>query len=209
MDGDHGSMLWKNVVEKFDWNPRDTYLNSRLKPAMTLLSNVSVLEEISQKVENLGLVPLSVQARAHSDLIGHLPNHYAIDGASDASLNFWKPVDLPIRISLKLSFHNPAVRVNLRPVSNLPADQQAFLLALGHGANDRTGLAAAYLGALPIRRPGDPYFKPFARDGIGNSDTPFPIDGSPVLVDTNWLEAPSMISLYEALSVMFNRVRNH
>lgn len=206
MHCNHNLTLWRRTVAEFDQNPEEPLLNSRLKPAMILLGNFSTIERISERVARLGLTPLKARARANEDLIGHIPEHYDIDGASDATVNF-QACHLPIRVSLKLSFQKPAVRVNLRPIPGMPDRNTAFLSALGDASSSGKGIGKFYDGRLPIRRPNDPYFKPFAVDGNGNRDVPFPIDGSCVLVDTNWLASPKMLSLYDALGLLVEKLK--
>lgn len=206
MHCNHNLTLWRRTVAEFDQNPEEPLLNSRLKPAMILLGNFSTIESISERVARLGLTPLKARARANEGLIGHIPEHYDIDGASDATVNF-QACHLPIRVSLKLSFQNPAVRVNLRPIPGMPDRNTAFLSALGDASSSGKGIGKFYDGRLPIRRPNDPYFKPFAVDGNGNRDVPFPIDGSCVLVDTNWLASPKMLSLYDALGLLVEKLK--
>ena len=115
-------------------------------------------------------------------------------------------LDQPVRLQLLFSSADAAVRVNLRARTRAFGMSPSTESGAAFQRYIKATFARYYDGVEFVRVPDSPlcYFKPFAPRANGRQDVAFPLDGTRVLIQPDWLEGPPRrANLREALSLLF------
>ena len=118
-------------------------------------------------------------------------------------------LDQPVRLQLRFSSADAAVRVNLRAHTREFAVSPSREEGATFEHDIRATFARFYAGVEFVRVPGKAmcYFKPFAPRANGVQDVDFPLDGTRVLIQPDWLEGPPRrANLREALSSLLKTI---
>ena len=220
---------WDDAVKEFIKDPGQVYISNRIRPLLHLLANSVYLKNLDALAAKVGLRPSTERFGTIPDYAKDcVPIHHAISGAADACITYLPDENsqafkelknvisteqesyvpnaklLPFRVQIKLRMMEPYVVVNIKPRDNSKGTRQLFKNFI------QQKFGSYYPGGIaPIRKPDDPFFKPFAIDGNGKKDQSFPLDkaGGKIEIICNWIsgKSPQLLNLEDALKKFMSR----